>query len=83
MNTTRFESLTKEMATSTTRRRALAGLGALALGGAGVLGRSRVTAAQVSAEDARRRCIERCIERGGSNHLRRRRERCRRRCENR
>ena len=73
-----FDSLTKQLAAGTNRRRALAGLGALALGGAGVLGLTRDAAA-----DERRDCIERCVERGGNNQLKDRRERCRRKCKNR
>ncbi len=79
MDRTRFDSLSKQLATGATRRRAIAGLGALALGGAGVLG---VT--QVASADNRRQCIERCIENGGDGaSLRKLRRRCRRRCENR
>ena len=84
MDSTRFDSLSKQLATGATRRRALAGLGALALGGVAGLGRAGKSAAQVSTEDARRRCIERCIEHAGDNrNLRKVRNRCRRRCENR
>jgi hypothetical protein len=82
VDTTRFDTLTKNMATGTTRRRAIAGLGALALGGAGIVGLTPDAAA-----DDRRRCIERCNERGGDNgdnkDRRERRDRCRRKCANR
>ena len=71
--------MSKQLATGATRRRAIAGLGAVALGGAGVLG---VT--QDAAADKRRRCIERCVDRGDEGvSLRKLRERCRRRCEDR
>jgi hypothetical protein len=84
MDTSRFDSLTKDLASSTTRRHALAGLGALALGGAGIVSLSRATAAaDVSDEEGRRRCIDRCNDRGGNNNQRQRRKRCRRKCENR
>lgn len=82
MDTVSLDHMTKEFATSSTRRRALAGLSALALAGAGILGRSRAAGA-VSAEDARRRCIENCNDRGGKNQKRQRHKTCRRRCENR
>jgi hypothetical protein len=76
---TRFDSLSKQLATGATRRRAIAGLGALALGGAGVLGMTHVASA-----DNRRQCIERCIDRADEGaSLRKLRRRCRRRCENR
>ena len=79
MDTTRFDSLSKQLATGATRRRAIAGLGALALGGAALLG---VT--QDASADKRRSCIERCIDRGDEGaSLRKLRDRCRRRCENR
>ena len=84
MDSTRFDSVSKQFATGSTRRRALAGLGALALGGAAGLGLVGKSAAQVSTEDARRRCIERCINHAGDNqNLRKLRRRCRRRCEDR
>ena len=84
MDSTRFDSVSKQFATGATRRRALAGLGALALGGVAGLGLAGNSAAQVSTEDARRRCIERCINHGGDNvSLRKLRRRCRRRCEDR
>jgi hypothetical protein len=79
VDSTRFDSLSKQLATAATRRRAIAGLGALALGGAGVLGLT-----QDASADDRRRCIERCVERGGDNQNKRKlRDRCRRRCEDR
>jgi hypothetical protein len=79
VDTTRFDSLSKQLATGATRRRAIAGLGALALGGAGVLGLTREALA-----DDRRKCIERCVDRGDEGvSLRKLRDRCRRRCENR
>ena len=84
MDSTRFDSVSKQLATGATRRRTLAGLGALALGGVTGLGLVGQSAAQVSTEDARRRCIERCVDRGGDNRKnRKRRDRCRRRCEDR
>jgi hypothetical protein len=71
--------VSKELATSATRRRALVGLGALALGGVGIVGVTRDAAA-----DDRRRCIERCVNHGGDGvSLRKLRDRCRRRCEDR
>jgi hypothetical protein len=79
VDSTRFDSVSKRLATGATRRRALAGLGALALGGAGVLSLTRDAAA-----DDRRRCIERCVDRAGDGvSLRKLRDRCRRRCEDR
>lgn len=84
MDSTRFDNMSKQLATGATRRRAIAGLGALALGGVAGLGLAGKSAAQVSTEDARRRCIERCIEHAGDNqNVRKVRNRCRRRCENR
>jgi hypothetical protein len=74
----RFDSVSKQLATGATRRRVIAGLGALVLGGTGA-----VALTQDAAADDRRRCIERCVDRGGKNNLRQRRERCRRQCENR
>ena len=79
MDTIRFDSLSTQLATGATRRRAIAGLGALALGGAGVLGLT-----QDASADNRRECIERCVDRAGEGAtLRKRRQRCRRQCENR
>ena len=79
MDSMQFDTLSKQLATGATRRRAIAGLGALALGGAGVLGLTREAAA-----DRRRECIERCVDRRGEGaSLRLRRERCHRHCENR
>ena len=79
MDSTRFDSLSKQLAAGATRRRAIAGLGALALGGTGVLGLTR----NASADD-RRDCIERCVDRAEEGaSLRKRRDRCRRKCENR
>ena len=83
MDAARFDSLTKNLAGSTTRRRVLGGIGALTLGSAVALGRSQMAAAQVSDEDKRRKCIERCVDRGGNNNLKDRRQRCRRKCQNR
>ena len=75
----RFDSLSKSLATGATRRRTIAGLGALTLAGAGVLGLTREAAA-----DDRRQCIERCVDRADAGaSLRKLRDRCRRRCENR
>jgi hypothetical protein len=58
----RFDTLTRSFATATMRRRAIVGLGALALGGAGVQGLSQ-TAAPVSAQTDRclRECAEACL----------------------
>ena len=79
MDTTRFDTLSKQLAAGATRRRAIVGLGALALGGAGILGLT-----QDASADDRRRCIERCIDRADEGaSLRKVRDRCRRRCENR
>jgi hypothetical protein len=79
LDSTRFDSLSKQLATGATRRRAIAGLGALALGGAGVLAMT-----QDASADKRRDCIERCIDHAGEGaSLRKLRDRCRRRCENR
>jgi hypothetical protein len=63
MKTTRFDSLTKEMATSTTRRHALVGLGALALGSGGIFGLRSQAAA-----DARDHCHQRCRQRNNSKN---------------
>ncbi|MDF3016280.1 MAG: hypothetical protein K0R44_1505 [Thermomicrobiales bacterium] len=49
MDSTRFDSVSKQLATGATRRHALAGLGALALGGVTGLGLVGQNAAQVSA----------------------------------
>ncbi|MDF2759683.1 MAG: hypothetical protein K0S99_2315, partial [Thermomicrobiales bacterium] len=49
MDSTRFDSVSKQLATGATRRRALAGLRALALGGVTGLGLAGQNAAQVSA----------------------------------
>ena len=79
MDSTRFDSVSKQLATGTTRRRALAALGALALGGAGVFGLPR----DASADD-RRRCINRCENHCRDNISNRKcRNRCQRRCEDR
>lgn len=78
METTRFDEMTKTLATGATRRRAIATLGALALGGAGI-----VALTQDAAADKRRKCLDRCNDKGGNNQERQRRDRCRRRCEGR
>lgn len=84
MDSRRFDVLTKDLASSTTRRRALTGLGALAIAGAGMVSQSRrAAAADVSDEEGRRRCIDRCNDKGGNNNQRQRRDRCRRKCQNR
>jgi hypothetical protein len=83
MDVHRFDRLTMALAPSATRRKALAGLGALALGGAGILSWSGAASADVSDEDKRRKCLDRCNDRGGNNNQRQRRKRCRRKCENR
>jgi hypothetical protein len=70
-----LDTLAKQLSAGTNRRRALAGLGALALGGASVLGLTRDAAA-----GDRRRCIDRCVDHGGSDDKKQRRERCRREC---
>jgi hypothetical protein len=59
VETDRFDVLTKRVATASTRRRAIRGLGALALGGVGVLGLSQ-TAAPVRAQTDR--CVTRCFQ---------------------
>lgn len=78
MKFTRFDEMTRILATDTTRRRAVSALGALALGGAGIL-----TVTQDTAADKRRKSLDRCNARGGSNRERERRDRCRRRCDDR
>jgi len=66
------------MATSTTRRRALVGLGAPGLGSTGTFGPRSQAAAE-----ARHRCIERCVTHGPDNqNERQRRKRCGRDCQN-
>jgi hypothetical protein len=79
MESRTFDTIAKQLGTSSNRRRAVAGLGAMALGGAGLLGLTR----DAAADDDRRRCIERCVDRGGNNNLKDRRDRCRRKCQNR
>ncbi len=74
METPRFDSVAKSLESGATRRNALIGLGAFALS-AGVL--SLLRPAPVSAENTRRRCINRCNARGGNNKQRQRRDRCR------
>ena len=59
VETDRLDVLTKRVATATTRRRAIVGLGAFALGGAGVLGLSS-TIAPVRAQTDR--CLTRCFQ---------------------
>ena len=59
METDRFDVLTKRVATASTRRRAIVGLGALALGGVGLLGLSS-TVAPVRAET--NRCVTQCFQ---------------------
>jgi hypothetical protein len=83
MESQNFDTLTKQLSAGTNRRRALVGLGALALGSVGIVSRSQMVAAQVSADDKRRKCIDRCVGRGGTNNLKDRRQRCRRKCQNR
>jgi hypothetical protein len=78
MDTIWLERLRTALGTDSNRRRALAGVSGVALSAVGVL---RLTT-EVAA-DARRRCIDRCVSRGGSNQLRQRRKRCRRKCANR
>jgi hypothetical protein len=76
-----FDAVARRTATATGRRDFAKVLGALALGGVGILGATRAASAQVDPADDRRQCIERCL-----NHApkkRRARDRCRRRCENR
>ena len=78
MVTARFDTATKTLATSPTRRSAASGWGR-ALGGVTALGISHSASA-----DARHRCIERCVDHGPDNqNKRQRRDRCRRECENR
>ena len=84
MDNMKFDTLTKQVAQTTDRRSLAKGLGALALGSAGILGLSRTATAQVSAEGERRRCKNRCKDHCGDNLTNREcRRRCRRRCENR
>lgn len=78
MEFNRFDQMTKTLATSSSRRRAITTLGALAFGGAGILALT-----QDAAADKRRKCLDRCNDRGGNNQERQRRDRCRRNCENR
>jgi hypothetical protein len=56
MDTMNVDRLARSLAAGATRRRAIATLGALALGGAGFLGRRQSAAADI------RRCINRCTE---------------------
>lgn len=77
MTMDRFDTLTRSVAIATTRRRAIVGLGALALGGAGVLGLAQ-TAAPVSAETrCERQCAEFCLARASNKQCF---KRCQRRC---
>jgi hypothetical protein len=79
MDGTQFDRLSKALTTAATRRKTLTGLGALALGGAGLVGLR-----QNAAADKRQRCHTRCNEhadRNARNH--KSRDRCHHRCENR
>ena len=84
MDSTRFDRLSKQLASGATRRRVFAGLSALALSGAGALGLHSPAAAEVIAEDRERRCRRRCENHCNDNLSNKKcRRRCRRRCENR
>ena len=79
-----FDTPTRQLAAGTDRRRALAGLSALVLGGVGALGLSRVASAQVTTENARQQCLDRCEDHCGPHLSNRKcRNRCQRTCENR
>jgi hypothetical protein len=83
METTRFDRLSKAVATGTTRRQALAGVGALVLGSAGFFGVRSPAAA-----DTRDKCHQRCRQRASRNPNKRNNsdqihDRCHRKCENR
>jgi hypothetical protein len=60
MDGQRFDGLAKRVAGTADRRKVLGGLGALALGSIGLLQVTNAEAAQVGAEDKRRRCRDRC-----------------------
>jgi hypothetical protein len=83
METTRFDRVAKSVASGTTRRQALVGLGALVLGSAGLFGvRSPVAA------DKRDQCHQRCRQRRSRNPRKpnnnnKLHDRCHRKCENR
>jgi hypothetical protein len=79
MDTRRFDRRSRRVAAGTTRRGTLVTLGALALAGLGIVGLGEDT----EAGKKRRRCIERCVDRGGKQQLSQRRKRCRRKCQNR
>ena len=85
MDARKFDDVAKRMATATSRRRILQGLGALGVGSVGVLGLAEAGSAQIGAESHRpnrcRRCLSRC-ERRCENRGPRCLERCfSRRCE--
>ena len=75
----RFDSVLTALGTGSSRRRALAALGALALSAVGVVG----LAPPASAARNRSQCVADCVARGGKNQKRQRRKRCRRICRNR
>ena len=86
METAQFDGFSKVVAMGTTRRQALVGLGALALGSTGFL-RLR----EQAAADTRQRCHQRCRQRNDAKHGKRKRgnnanqrhDRCHRKCESR
>ena len=65
--TERFDSFAKVVAERTTRRRTLAGLGALALGSLGILGGIQETRAENRCKRCRRKCQHNNKKKGKKN----------------
>jgi hypothetical protein len=81
VDSTSFDAVAKRIGTTTGRRDFAKSIGALALGGVGILGLTRAASAQVSVADKRQKCIDRCLNHAPDRS--RARDRCRHRCQNR
>ena len=80
MKSARFDHVSKELATGTTRRRAIVALGALALSGAGILGLSQTAAPVRASTRCERQCAEFCLARASNKQCF---KRCKRQCNDR
>jgi hypothetical protein len=81
VDSTQFDAVAKRIGTTTGRRDFAKSIGALALGGVGILAASRAASAQVSPADHHQRCVQRCLDH--ASNRKHARDRCRRSCENR
>src|SRR5690242_19635353 len=58
VDSTSFDAVAKRIGTTTGRRDFAKSIGALALGGVGILGLTRAASARVSATDKRQKCLD-------------------------